>query len=131
MLTAGKLGSCSGPSGFAVKQPLIRGQAEAACHSRDGMKIGAETCGWNEDAAEVSGQVAAADGGFHTQYYISELLVVADLAAANEPALPIVEPFAGGEADIGPVNLTPGATCMDASVEASPTYGRWKRISSR
>jgi hypothetical protein len=94
------------------------------------MEIGAEPCGWNDDAAEVSAQVAAADGGFHAQHYISELLVVADLAAANKPALPIVEPFAGGEADIGPVNLTPGPTCIDANVEASPAQSWRDRISS-
>ena len=45
---------CTSPSGLAVQQPLIRSDAQAACHGSDGVKIGAEVNGWKEDAAEVS-----------------------------------------------------------------------------
>jgi len=108
----------------------VRSEAEAACDGRDGFKIGAEVHGWKEDAAEVSAQVSAAKGGFHTQHNVSELLIVTNLAAAYETALSLVEPFAG-EADVGPVNLTPGPADVAADVEAGPTHIWHNRISSR
>jgi hypothetical protein len=83
----------------------------------------------------TSVQVRAADGGFHTQHNIPELLVVADLAAANESARAFVEPFAGKweivEVDIVEINVTPSSTNVAADVEASPISDWRYRISGR
>src|SRR5215470_5279987 len=128
-VAAGRLDLCTRPSGLAIKQPLIRGDAEAACHGRDGVNFGVEGHGRVEDAVEVFFQVGAAQGGFHAQHDISDLLIVADLAAAYEPARTVVEPFAG-KADIGPVNLTPGPADVAADVKARPIHNGRNRISS-
>src|SRR5262245_31017148 len=120
------------PSGLAIKQPLITGDAEAASHRRDGIYVGTEVHGWKEDTMEVSAQIGTADGGFHTQHDIPELLIVADLATANEPTRAFVEPFAGqcdiGKGDVGQINVTPSSADVTADVEAGPTHGCRNRI---
>ena len=128
-VTTGKLDFSTSPSGFAIEQPLIRGDAEAACHGRDRIDIGAEALRWNENAVEVLAQVGAAHSGFHTQHDVAELLIVANLATAYEPARIVVEAFTG-QADIGPLNVTPGAANVAADVEAGPTRDWRNRITS-
>jgi len=57
------------------------------------------------------------------------LLIVA-LATAYEPTRIFVEPFIG-QADVGPINVTPGPADVAANVEAGPTRewrNRIKRI---
>src|SRR5262249_48886824 len=69
----GKVNLCPGPSGLAVKQPLIGSVAEATRYGRDGIDAGAEVHGRKCDAAEISIEISAANGGLHAQQEVADL----------------------------------------------------------
>src|SRR5262249_38666355 len=113
---------------LAVEQQLIDGIAEAGSHGRDPAIVVVDQNGpnaRNDDpcAVMIAGPVEAPSAANDE---VANLVIAADLTAADEYATAIVE--VRQEDGVRPIIVRPGAAKIDADVEAGPIqdgHRRW------
>src|SRR5215468_106084 len=109
------------PSRLGVNKPLVNRKTQTTGHSGDRAGVGAVCPGRRLRATKVVAQCGTAQRCFGAEHQISELFIVADLAAANETTRIVVDALAC-QIDIGPVNSRPGTTELTTDIETGPAY---------
>ena len=117
-------------AGLAVHQPLIDGIAEAGRHCRDQATVVADLNGSNARNENPKAVVAAGPVKvpFAADDEVADLVIAADLPAAQECAVAAVVVEVRQEARFRPVVVGPGAADVGADVESGPTqHGQHRR----
>src|SRR5262249_61134533 len=73
------------PTGLGIDKPMVGRKAQTTSYGGFRVDVGAVGPGRGLRAAKVVAQRGTAQRGFRTDHQISELLIVSDLAATDEP----------------------------------------------
>src|SRR6516162_3930699 len=110
-------------AGLAVHQPLIDGIAEAGRHCRDIATVAGDL---NDSNARNENSRAVVAAGpvkvpFAADDEVADLVVAADLSAADEYAVVAVVAEVRQKERLCPVVVGPGAANISAEIESGPT----------